>query len=245
MEKQIIKFNLLNHFKSPLYIFISLFMIIVYAIMFMGLVNNFSDHYLPLMSRYLLFVMQFSTFLMIFLTCVINSFIAEKSSNRLEFYMANKVNIKTIYAAYTKAAFLLSFASVILIDIIIAVFLFLSRPSLFYLVFDLKFLFLFIAICLISWSITKLIMSLVMIVKTPAIIRSFLNIALVAFMYIGYSSGRLIISLRLPIDFIVLLSIILLFISVVILFLVYALRNKITSERIILSLKNWSQCLLI
>lgn len=238
MEKQIIKFNLLSHLKSPFYIFISLFMAITYSVVFIRFIDDFPSNFLALASQYLLFIMQFSTFLMIFLTCVINSFISEKTSNRLEFYMANKVNIKTIYDCYTKAAFLLGFAGVIILDVIITVLMFFNRPSLPFIIFDMKFIFLFCSIVVICWSITKLIMFLVLTIKTPSVIRSILNIALIAFMYIGYSSGQLIIKLRLPIDFIVLLSSILLLISMVILFLIYVFRNKITSERIILSLKN-------
>lgn len=235
----IVKFNVLNNLKSPMYFSILLFVICTYVTTFFGLSDNIIKNVngSNMFIQYLLFVMQLSSFLMIFLTCVVSNFIAEKTSNRLEIYMSNGIAIRTIYYSYCWSAFLLSFFGVLILNVIIIVISIAIHVKILPILFEPKFIMLFIAITFLCFEITKLILALIMLIKKPITIRTVLNIATVLFLYFASYFGNPIIRLSGLIDFIILLSLLIFSIGLILFCLNVFLEKKITSEKIILSLK--------
>lgn len=236
--KSIIKFNVLDCLKTPMYYLTMLFNTFVFLAAFLG--SSYKLARFPQANdflQYFSFVMQFSCFLMMFLMCVIAPFIQEKLSNRLELYLANGVGIKKIYHVFYYASFLLAFVGVLFFDLFMLLAMAIFNRNVLPAFWDTKSFLLFVCIAFLCFEISKTIVALIMIIKKPSTIRSVLNIALIVLLYGGSRFGGSIITMAHSINFIILLCIAIFIFALVWFCINIVLEKQITSEKIILSLK--------
>lgn len=232
----ITKLSLKDILQSRVYLMQSLLIIFVFSFIIISMLKNNMDsntNALFFISQYMLVLSNISMYFMIFSTCVNTLSIVEKC-NRLEYYLANGVNLKKILNAYSICTFLAPVPVIIVFNMIIFLYYLLFYNTEIY---SVNFLIVSLGTLLFFYSISFFINSITMLVKKTNIIYTFIFILSFIFLFGGSFSTPEILKWQTGLPLYALLSFILFILSLAFFVFGFIVRRKLDNEKIILSIK--------
>lgn len=228
---KIVKLHILNALTSKAQLFQVLFPVIVAMLVYFGAVVT--DESVLLFK---LFSANIAIFMMAFSVAIGNISIAEKLSARLEYYLANNVNVQKIFYAHAVSTFALSFVSVLSLNVFLLAYSKICNEKLFAIVCSFYGVVGIFLCAIVGFAISLLMNVLVLVIKDAAMIRmiSFFMSMVVIFgtSFLIQLFGGLVPNVERLSNRFALIFATVSFIIYVIYFLV---KPKISNERIILS----------
>lgn len=118
--KNIVLLNLKDNIKYPTYLMMSLLFSTLSAFLMIQQGKSFvSNENTAFIFHYMYFAFNLSSYAMVMTVAITNLAITEKSTGRLEFYLANMVDLNTLHRSYTIATSILSIAAVAVFNVLL------------------------------------------------------------------------------------------------------------------------------
>lgn len=239
---KIISLNLRDNIKEKSYISQLLLTLVIYSLVFLQVVpamqfkSNVQN--IGFVMQYMFFIMGLSIFSTMLAIVISNICIREKVCNRIELYLANGVAIQKLFCSYSISTFILSALGVLLFDTVTSIF-FVATNNILAInsLLNLKMLLFFVSLLLFCFAISLLLNALVLLMKDMSMIRTVTLLSSFIFIFGGSYLLKPLLKLGLHIDFIVLSTIVIFVFSMIIFLISFYMSRKLSSEKIILSLK--------
>lgn len=176
--KNIVLLNLKDNIKYPTYLMMSLLFSTLSAFLMIQQGKSFvSNESTAFIFHYMYFAFNLSNYAMVMTVAITNLAITEKSTGRLEFYLANMVDLNTLHRSYTIATSILSIAAVAVFNVLLIAYGFIAGElALIQNLYNVHTFLCFITYLAFCISISYLLNFIVFLSKKPQTIRSIIFI---------------------------------------------------------------------
>ncbi|MEK5238620.1 hypothetical protein NST99_23285 [Paenibacillus sp. FSL L8-0470] len=234
------KLNIKDVLRTPSYVAMLLIMIILpfNSLLQILRTNTGPMAFIPV---YIYLVLNLSIYLFLNMIALSLIVISEKTSGRCEYYLANKVDIRQLTSLYSRSAFVLSIAPILLFNALVFAYALVSREALLLHLFqNVAFVMFAAAYLLFTYAATGTLTLFSMLSKSPERVRTFLSVSAVLFVFAASLPGTFLRKLGITPDGNAILWItgcMLLLLAALCTAVRSSLNGKLSNESIILSYK--------